>query len=86
MFNANLVQDANCLCGFINEDAKHYLLYCNNFSSQRLLMINEINVFAVNITIELLLSGDESLSSEENDIVFLSVQKYIKSTKRFAHI
>ncbi len=47
-------------------------------------MFNEINVFSVNITIDLLLFGDDALRTEENDIICLSVQRYIKNTKRFS--
>ena len=31
LFKANLIQNANCSCGFINENVEHYLLYCIHF-------------------------------------------------------
>jgi hypothetical protein len=42
-FPANLIVNYNCLCGYFNENAEHYLLHCNRFTLSRIIMLFEIN-------------------------------------------
>ena len=46
------------------------------------ILFRELSTY--NITIELLLAGDESLTYEQNIEIFSCVHSYIKRTKRFS--
>ncbi len=86
--HANLIQSANCLCGYINENAEHFLLYCSLFNEERIQMYNEINWLNLSdlpISTELLLFGNEAISLDNNCAIFMCVQKYIKDCKRFLY-
>jgi hypothetical protein len=39
----NLIINSNCLCGYLNENAEHYLLHGNSFTVMRIIMLFEIN-------------------------------------------
>ena len=43
LYHANLIVNSNCLCGYLNENAEHYLLHCNSFTVSRIIMLFEIN-------------------------------------------
>ena len=85
LFHANLIDNPSCMCGYSNETVEHYLLYCNRFTVQRTAMFNQINELNINIpiTANVLLHGDDTLSKDENLIIFSEVHKFIKESKRF---
>jgi hypothetical protein len=85
-YHANLIVNSNCICGYLNENAEHYLLYCNSFTVTRIIIlfeINKLNLIGIPVNIDLLLFGNETLSGDVNCSIFLAVQKYIKDTCRF---
>ena len=84
LHKVNLVYDAYCTCGYKSESVEHYLLYYNNFITQRNVMINELTHLDIPVTVDLLLFGNDSLDIDENCSVFSIVQKYIKETKCFS--
>ena len=87
LFKVNLVENAKCICGCINENAEHFLLHCRRFDTQRACMINEINglnVIGIRINVELLLFGCEDFSIDENCELFSAVHKFIRDTQRFS--
>lgn len=86
LFKANLIENANCLCGHNNENAEHFLNNCSIFDIYRAVMFNAINLLNLNIPInvELLLFGSELLTYDENCAIFTIVQKYIKDSGRFS--
>ena len=81
---ANLVHDAYCACGYTSESVEHYLLYCNNFESQRNVMLIELTHLDIPVTIDLLLFGNDNLDTKDNFVIFSAVHKYIKETQRFS--
>ena len=81
---ANLVHDAYCACGYTSESVEHYLLYCNNFASQRNVMLTELTHLDIPVTIDLLLFGNDNLDTKDNFVIFSAVHKYIKETQRFS--
>ena len=87
LFKANLIENANCLCGHNIENAEHFLMECRLFHLQRDIMVNSINALNLNIIIntELLLFGSEILSYDDNLAIFVIVQKYIKDSCRFSY-
>ena len=84
LYHANLIVNFNCLCGYLNENAEHYLLHCNSVTVTRIIMlfeINKLNLIGIPINIDLLLLfGNETLSCDVNCSIFLAGQKYIKDT------
>ena len=70
-----------CVCGASSETAEHYLLYCQRY----LVMRNEtiLTLPRAYLSTNTLLYGDETLSSKENELIFKTVQDYIKVTARF---
>ena len=87
LYHANLIINYNCLCGYFNENAEHYLLHSNRFTLSRIIMlfeINKLNLIGIPVNIDLLLFGNETLNCDINCSIFLAVQKYIKNTCRFS--
>ena len=83
LFRKNIVNSQHCTCGAI-ETLTHYLLNCPHYNIPRQC---PIRVFALNLLIplstELLLVGSNELTIKQNTEIFLSVQKFILSSKRF---
>jgi hypothetical protein len=55
LYHANLI--LNCLCGHHNENAEHYLLHCNRFTVNCIIMlfeINQLNLIGIQVNIDLL--------------------------------
>jgi hypothetical protein len=53
LYNANLIVNYYCLCGYFNEHAEHYLLHCNRFTLSRIIMlfeINKLNLIGITVT------------------------------------
>ena len=58
----------------------NFLLICSLFQNTRLTYLSNLHC---PLTSEFLLHGDDRLSDDINISIFLSVQKYIRATKRF---
>jgi len=72
-----------CLCGHSCEDAKHFLLHCPLYGHFRNLMINAIReVTQIEVSLNLLLYGSESIDFDTNCTIVKAVHTYIRSTKR----
>ena len=65
------------------EDAYHFLFVCPLYARQRIILHDSIAQYQFNLTLDLLLFGDLSLSYDANTQIFETVQKYIIDTKRF---
>ena len=83
LFLKNILDNPLCRCnsGFV-ENAQHFLLNCRLYREQRIELYDTVSQYC-NISLDVLLCGDESLSFETNVIVFEAVHKYIQSSKRF---
>ena len=79
----HVVDNPNCPCGFTHENNRHYLLDCQLYVNEREDLLRELNQLGFDPLLSNLLYGDSSLSSEKNVKAFISIQKFIKSTKRF---
>ena len=82
LYNRNLVSDALCHCGTI-ENNFHFLLECRRYNVMRREMLQTVSRFA-DVSERVLLYGDSNLSDTDNELVFKAVHKYIKQTKRFS--
>ena len=78
----HLRNDSICACGNSNESSLHFLLECERFSNQRILMFRETRPFHP-LSVNYLLFGKPNLSNDENTLLFQAVHRYIKNTKRF---
>ena len=82
LFQKNITDSPLCLCGNL-EDAYHFLFVCPLYARQRIILHDSIAQFQFNLTLDLLLFSDLSLSYDANTQIFETVQKYIIDTKRF---
>ena len=84
LFSKNIVDSPLCTCGSGNiENADHFFLRCPLYIDQRTELTSSILLYTT-MTLNVLLSGDESLPHNLNVAIFDSVQKYILATKRFS--
>ena len=81
IFLRKLTNSPLCRCGNI-ENAEHYLLHCHLYRQPGNVMLNSISQLC-HVSVDVLLFGDCSLSYDTNSKIFLSVQKFIKDSKRF---
>lgn len=74
----------NCAINVI-ESPKHFLFDCPKFANERQIMLTEIDqsVGVNDLNSDLLMQGSEEIPYKNNIILFESVTKYIKNTKRF---
>ena len=81
LFRKNIVDSPNCACGSI-ETSDHFLLHCSRFNATRQRYIFPLSL-SIPVTTDILLFGSTSLSCAQNTDIFLSVQKFIVTSKRF---
>ena len=81
LYRRNIVNSPNCACGSI-ETTEHFLLQCPLFDNPRQQHIGSLNP-QTQLTTHLLLFGSPELTIIQNTDIFLSVQKFLLSSKRF---
>ena len=81
LYSKNLIASPFCDCGAI-EDTRHFLLECIRFNDLRQDMTETISLLC-NPTFNTLLYGNNELTNEENEWVFLAVQEFLIKSKRF---
>ena len=64
------------------ETNSHYLFYCHRFNDSRNLYIESIDI-PMNLTLDRLFFGSPDLTDDQNNSLFLNVQKFIINSKRF---
>ena len=82
LFINHLKPNSFCDCGNDVEDAEHYFFRCERYVEQRLVLFHSTRPFHP-LNLNMLLFGSDRLSEMENSELFLDVQQYIKSTRRF---
>ena len=82
LHRVNFINDPGCVCGWVIEDAIHFLLECCLYDEARRNLKNRLH-FLHELKIETLLFGDDSLSEQANVTIFKAVQLFIKESKRF---
>ena len=79
----HIVKSPLCACGHGDiENVYHFFLRCPLYRDQRIDLNNTISGYTA-LTLNVLLSGDETLPFASNVVIFESAQKYILATKRF---
>ena len=81
-FNLFVKDNPSCSCGDPIENSLHYFLKCPLYAAQRELLLEKLD-FIDDVSLNILLYGDERWSFDDNVIIFTSVQDYIKQTHRF---
>jgi len=79
----HIINDPNCSCGHITEDAEHYFLGCPLYHRQRIPLLITFYRMRIHPTVDVMLYGSEQLDDKENELIIQSVFDYIKDSKRF---
>ena len=66
----------------VPEDAFHYFCICPNYAEIRLIMLNNLN-WVQTSDLNILTSGSDHLTYDENINIIKHVFNFIKSSKRF---
>ena len=81
-YNLHVIDNPNCTCGALQEDAFHYFIACPHFVEFRLQLFNVISTYC-EVTLETILYGNLDLQDNYNKTIFDAVHNYIKMTQRF---
>ena len=82
LFRINLTDSPLCQCGHYLEDSFHFLLECCRYNQERFKLFQTLSNYRP-IGVGLLLFGNPTLTNEENELIMLATQTFIKDTKRF---
>ena len=81
LFKNNLTENKYCVCGEV-ETPFHYLFQCQQYTLFRNQLYHETG-FVQELSLDIILNGDNGLSHQNNTILHQAVTTFIKSTKRF---
>ena len=83
LFLKNIIDSPLCTCNSGEvENAYHFFFICQLYNHLRVELRQSIAQYC-NMTLDVLLRGDERLSTNINSIIFEAVHKYIQKSKRF---
>ena len=83
LFSKNIVDSPLCACGSF-EDTQHFLLSCTRYAVLRQELVNKVTPIRVcQLSLNVLLYGNQELSNSTNKQIFLAVQEYLIKSKRF---
>jgi len=78
------------MCGNSPETAEHYFFDCQLYANQRNILFHTIEDFLEipkdNISLDMLLHGRDKWSIDENEVLFLLVYDFFRTTHRFDNI
>ena len=81
LFKNNLTENKYCVCGEV-ETPFHYLFQCQQYTLFRNQLYHETG-FVQELSLDIILNGDNGLSHQNNTILHQAVTTFIKSTKCF---
>jgi hypothetical protein len=79
----HVIESPECACGNIRENNKHFFLECPMYVNERQVMLQKLNATKYGTSLNKILYGDETCSSETNVAGFKIIQEYLKATERF---
>ena len=83
LFLKNIIDSPQCTCNSGEvENAYHFFFICQLYNHLRVELRQSIAQYCT-MTLDVLLRGDERLSTNINSIIFEAVHKYIQKSKRF---
>ena len=80
LYSKNIEPSPLCSCGEV-ESTSHYLLYCRKYDQERHSLFISLSRQP---PLRVLLYGDKNYSVQDNEHIFISVQKFILQTGRFS--
>ena len=83
LFRCNIIKDSRCVCGYIREDASHFLLNCHLYIKQRTVLFHFLHHQNFRRDIRTLLFGDSQKDLAQNILLSKAVQTFIKNSRRF---
>ena len=85
LFNMHVIEDASCICSDLIEDCEHFFFSCQLYNEQRQKLYRELyELFPdIAVNLQLLLFGNENLLVNENNLLALLVQTFIRDSGRF---
>ena len=83
IYNLNIIDCPKGSCGNNFEDNNYYLFKCPVFIVEHDIMFTKLFFFGINITLNWLLFGDLSISSNVNISAALAVHDFVSSSNRF---
>ena len=82
LFNNHLRPSFECNCNQGIEDAEHFFFRCPLFAESRVQLFHSTRSFHP-LNVNKLIYGDPNATDAENTSIFIAVQNFIKSSKRF---
>lgn len=83
LFLKNITDNPLCRCNSAEmENVHHFFFKCRLYLEQRNLLFQTVHQFC-DVSLKVLLYGDQSLNFETNCIIFEAVHRYIERSKRF---
>ena len=83
LFRSNIITDSRCVCGYIMEDASHFLLKCHLYIEQRTVLFQFLHHHNFRRDIRTLLFGDFQKDLAQNILLSKAVQTFIKNSGWF---
>ena len=81
LFTKNIVDSPLCVCGEV-ENTHHYLFDCTRYDDLRRELLNAVSHYC-EPTVNTILFGNSSLTSNQNQNIFIAVQDNLIKSKRF---
>ena len=81
-FKLHVIDNPGCICGYKEENERHYFFYCSLYDNLRANLLGAISNITT-ITLDALLYGNKNLSIAANQELFGHIHEYMKETKRF---
>ena len=84
LYSLHVLDQPNCVCGFRDEDVKHYFIFCPLYNHLRgpLIEFFEVNNIAMNV--QHILYGIDDTELEINIELFDIIHNFIDQSKRFS--
>ena len=77
LYNKNLAEFLECICGCLYETSEHYLLDCPRFHVEKVTTISRLKDLDP-LDTTTLLHGNPSLSDEQNAIIFNNLAPQVR--------
>ncbi len=82
LFDLNIIENAQCQCGYPREDTIHYFTVCPRYYQPRAIL-RQCVINLTDFTVRHLLHGDERLDKNANLEIYKATLKYIENSGRF---
>ena len=77
------IENFNCKCVLVNENPKHYFLYCPIHETARLNLLECISTLGARVDLNILLYGEPEMDKETDIKIIKTAHTFNLETKRF---